>query len=366
MKYFFLILLWLISAIANAQAKDSLKKNDAIPKTIAKTLKDSLPLKNDSTSKNDTIPKAAISVDLSDSLIKKIDSLQRALLILQEKDSGITKKDFIRKHIVIPEPNDSILKSMDTYARAVVKVPIKDSVFNNQQSGNAKSLLTAGGSINQKPEILSGGFIDFVQTGQMNASARLMRLYIGEPGKFQVPVSIYTGVSANSLSAYRQNEDFVLNLINPGSGIFNMCFDGTNKLAGIKTKVTSLQLQYQVGFRFLSVYDRRLFKNSTFFNAIGSLGLTFVTGAWEKNKANNIGVFWLNVRGLCSNNPPSVINSILEEKVIQNLLGYSVGMGIEISQATNVKIFYFRFLNNRSIAAFTPPFIQLSFNYSMR
>jgi len=217
-----------------------------------------------------------------------------------------------------------------------------------------------------KPEILSGGFIDIVQNGQMNASARLFRLYIGEPGKFQVPVSVYTGVSANGFSNNPQNQDFVLTLINPGSGIFNMSFDGNNKLLGLKGKITTLQLQYQAGFRFLNIYNKNIFKNTTFFNTIGGVGLTFVTGAWERNKANNIGVFWLNLRALYSNNPPSVLNDIFLIPVIQNLLAYSAGMGIEISQSLNVKVFYFHFLNNRDITAFTQPFLQLSFNYSLR
>src|SRR5688500_15120178 len=104
-----------------------------------------------------------------------------------------------------------------------------------------------------KPEILSGGFIDFAQNGQMNASARIFRLYIGEPGRFQIPVAVYTGVSANNFSANRENEDIILHLINPGTGIFNMSFDGIKPVIGKKSKITSLQLQYQAGFRFLSV-----------------------------------------------------------------------------------------------------------------
>jgi hypothetical protein len=221
-------------------------------------------------------------------------------------------------------------------------------------------------SLPGKPEILSGGFIDFVQNGQMSASARLFRLYIGEPGKFQVPVSIYTGVTANNLSAGRQNEDFVFNLVNPGAGIFNLGFDGTSRLAGKKTKITALQLQYQTGFRLLSAYDRRLYKNTPFFSVLGGLGLTFVTGAWERSKATNVGVFWFNIRSIVSNNPPGIINATLQDTVSQNMVCYSAGMGIEISQTMNIKVFYFRFLNNRDIATFKPPFLQLSFNYSLR
>jgi hypothetical protein len=36
----------------------------------------------------------------------------------------------------------------------------------------------------QKPEILTSGFIDIVNNGQVNASARFIRLMIGETDKF--------------------------------------------------------------------------------------------------------------------------------------------------------------------------------------
>jgi hypothetical protein len=217
-----------------------------------------------------------------------------------------------------------------------------------------------------KPEILSGGFIDILQNGQMNASARLFRLYIGEPGKFQLPVSVYTGVSANNFSNSPASEDILLTLINPGTGIFNMCFDGNTKLTGGRKKLTTFLLQYQAGLRFLSAYNRISLVNTTFFNLVSGAGFTFITGAWEKNKTTNLGAFWLNLRALYSNSPRAILKDFFAAPIATDMFGYSAGMGIEISQALNVKVFYFRFLNNQEIAAFTQPFLELSFTYSVR
>jgi hypothetical protein len=50
----------------------------------------------------------------------------------------------------------------------------------------------------KQPEIFTSGFIDIINNGQVNASARFIRLYIGEPGKLAVPISLYTGVSSNN------------------------------------------------------------------------------------------------------------------------------------------------------------------------
>src|SRR5262245_48500277 len=91
-----------------------------------------------------------------------------------------------------------------------------------------------------KPSILSGGFIDLIQTGQVNASARLFKLYIGERNKFQLPISIYTGVSANNFSRDQSESTIVSALINPVAGIFNMYIDGVNRIFGGDNKITSL------------------------------------------------------------------------------------------------------------------------------
>jgi hypothetical protein len=217
-----------------------------------------------------------------------------------------------------------------------------------------------------KPEIFSGGFIDIVQNGQMNTSARLFRLYIGEPGKWQLPVSIYSGVSANQFSMYRENEDIIAGIINPGAGFFNMSLDGHHHLFGRKAGTTTLQLQYKSAFRFLSAFDTNLYRNTSFYNLITGLGFSLLTGAWEKNKMENLGVFWLNLRALYSANPKPALKNLLGTGISPGIWGYSIGMGIDISQALNIRAFYFRVLNNLSFASFREPVLQLSFNYSFR
>lgn len=217
-----------------------------------------------------------------------------------------------------------------------------------------------------RPEILSGGFIDIIQNGQMNASARLLKLYIGEPGRFQVPVSVYTGVSANNTGNNKINEELVHNFINPGTGFFNISFDGSNRLAGHRDKLTSLQLQYMAGMRILSATNYLTQKAVSVFNNIETLGISFVTGAWEKNKTGNMGVFWLNGRAIFSVSPQNVLDDIFNPAIKNNMLGYSLGMGIEISQAVNIKLFYYRYQTRQKTQSFDPPFFQASFNYSLK
>lgn len=84
-----------------------------------------------------------------------------------------------------------------------------------------------------KPEIFTSGFIDIVNNGQVNASARFIRLYIGEPGKFAIPVSFYGGVSNNTFQNNspgtvfsKSNSHLVNQYINPLSGLINISIEG--------------------------------------------------------------------------------------------------------------------------------------------
>jgi hypothetical protein len=234
---------------------------------------------------------------------------------------------------------------------------LKDSVLLKADSVKINGL---------KSEILSGGFIDIAQNGQMNASARLFRLYIGEPGKWQLPVSLYSGVTADNFSMDRGDEELCLQLINPGAGIFNLSIDGNNCLIGAGRKFTSFRLQYQAGFRFLSVFNSVQYRNFIFYNLVSGLGLMIATGAWEKGKTGNMGICWLSFRALYSGSPPLSLKEFIEEKIKTDMIGYSIGLGIDISQALNIRAFYFRYISNRNIEMFLKPLLQLSFNYSLK
>jgi hypothetical protein len=213
--------------------------------------------------------------------------------------------------------------------------------------------------------ILTGGSLDFLQTGQVNASARVFRLSIGEPGKFRLPVSVYTGVSANHFSSAGIDDNNASTLINPGAGILNIHIDGGERITGKET-LTSLHANYQFGIRWISLYSQPANRQITFFNLITGAGLTFITGAWESDSESSPGIFWLNARGLYAYSPVSALKTLFPDAMAHHLLGCSGGMGIELSEALDIKLFYFHFLNNRQPEAFRRSFLQLSFNYSTR
>lgn len=115
----------------------------------------------------------------------------------------------------------------------------KKIIQNNLNTYPQKDLVT---NIPQKLELFNSGFIDFQNSGQMNASARVFKLFIGDPKKFSLPISVYSGVSGNNINTgnatHKGSEQMVLGLINPLGGIFNLSIDNITSLTRKKKLLT--------------------------------------------------------------------------------------------------------------------------------
>jgi hypothetical protein len=229
----------------------------------------------------------------------------------------------------------------------------------------------------QKPEIFTNGFIDIMNNGQVNASARFIRLFIGEPGRFAIPLSLYSGVSANNFQDQPSpggqiSNDYLVNAyINPLSGLINISSDGL--FYPVKTnKITKTGLLYHFGERVLTGYktgavtDPQTGEPANFLNSFATAGLYFQTAAWERSNIKNAGIFWLVIRyHICYTNPAQIKDFL--PGIITNgvYTGYSLGVGVEINNLINLKAIYYKYIKKPEID-YSLPIYQFSFNYSMR
>ncbi len=222
----------------------------------------------------------------------------------------------------------------------------------------------------KKPELFNSGFIDFQNSGQMNASARVFKIYIGEPKKFMLPVSVYSGVSGNNYNTgnninSRGSEQMILGLINPMSGMFNLSTDNTFRFKRKAKSLTGFSFVYQLGEKMISGQQAITLKSFNFFSTYANSGLLFQTGAWEKDKEKNMGVFWVLLRYhvvQTSNTFFKLSGYPPDNKMFK---GYSIGMGIEINNVLNIKSYYYRYINPGA-DIFDIPIFQLTFNYNMK
>lgn len=229
-----------------------------------------------------------------------------------------------------------------------------------------------------KPEILTSGFIDIINNGQVNASARFIRLYIGEPGKFAIPLSIYSGVSSNnfqngqSAMINRSNDQLVTNFINPLSGLANLSIDGVIFFGRKHQKYTRAGILYHFGERILTgqkagpLTDPSTGKPVNFLNSFVATGFYFQTGAWERNNSRNVGIFWMAIRYIsCYTNPSQLKEFLAAIETNGKYYGYSIGWGVEINSLVNIKVLYYKYTKKPEID-YSLPIYQFSFNYSMK
>jgi hypothetical protein len=228
------------------------------------------------------------------------------------------------------------------------------------------------------PEIFTSGFIDIINNGQVNASARFIRLYIGEPGKFAIPLSLYAGVSNNNFQnqnntagPFRNNDHLVNQYINPLSGLVNISVDGVVYFKQAQ-KASKTGFLYHIGERVLTGYragpasDLKTGKPTNFLNSFLTLGLYFQTGAWERNDAKNVGIFWLALRYIgCYTNPKQIKDFLPDINTNGIYHGYSAGFGVEINSLVNLKVLYYKYIKRPEIEYFLPIY-QFSFNYALK
>jgi hypothetical protein len=229
-----------------------------------------------------------------------------------------------------------------------------------------------------KSEVLNAGFFDLMNNGQVSTSARILRIAVGDPKKFSVPLCIYGGVSNNALagSSYnnygKQSNDHLINqFITPLSGLINFSIDEL-KMFGKAKSISRFGCVYQFGERILTGVRSGaanlylLGKPYNFLNSYAVSGLYFQTGAWEKSNEKNMGICWLVVRlHLCYTKPSELKVFMPDIKTNGLYTGYSAGMGIDISSVLNMKLMYYRYLKAPEIY-YSLPIYQFSINYSMK
>jgi hypothetical protein len=225
------------------------------------------------------------------------------------------------------------------------------------------------------PEIFASGFMDIINNGQVNASARVIRLFIGEPGKWVVPLSVYSGVSANNFqmgAVLRTNEQLVNNFINPLSGLANISAEGILYFKPKSIKRTKAGIIYQFGERVLTAFKTGAGNNVqmgspvNFLNSYAAPGLYFQTGAWERNNAKNTGITWLALRWVACYSRKKTVQEFLPGMETNGFYqGYSIAWGVEINNLANLKILFYKYTSAPE-AKYSPPIYQFSFQYALK
>jgi hypothetical protein len=200
-----------------------------------------------------------------------------------------------------------------------------------------------------RTQLFSAGFIDVMNSGQTNSGAKVLRLNIGEPQVFCVPLSLYCGVSNNTVQnssspALKSNEHLITQYINPLSGLLNVALEDI-LFRPKSNSNTKFGFSYQLGERLLtgiridSINKQPVYTTINFLNTYLGIGPYFQTQAWERDKPSKIGVFWIASRIHWTRTGINQLHNFIPTLQSNGIYtGYSLGFGVYISKAVDVKV----------------------------
>lgn len=215
-------------------------------------------------------------------------------------------------------------------------------------------------------QFLKNGFLDLLTDGSVQASARILRINIGEYDKFYLPLYIYSGVSENTFGSSKLNRSTVSSLLNTAGGLLNFSFNGLQKIAESSSGDTRLKFAYQFGGRMINGKDTITKDNLNFFNALGNAGLFFQTNAWPDNDPKNKGVFYIQAKATGTSSSPEKLKRVFGDMKDNFFWGYTLDAGIEINKVINLKVGLYQFVNNQGIEAIKKPTVKFSLDYTLK
>jgi len=213
--------------------------------------------------------------------------------------------------------------------------------------------------------ILQSGFVDVNTFGDMQSSAQLLKIRIGEPGVFSVPLIFYTGVTGSPLGEDKTNQSMISNVLNPISGTFNGSFDAQFKIASLdKYKYTKFKGSIQGGAKVMNGKDSLTNEKISFVSAFANAGLRFQTGAWSSADTSNMGHFWVQAKGFFNYTQDDVMNRLFLGTLDPFQYGFQIDAGIFINKVINLKLNYSNFLNSNSNPLTDKALFKFSIDYT--
>lgn len=189
------------------------------------------------------------------------------------------------------------------------------------------------------PEWLSQGLFDVVASGQIQTAASIVKIHIGEPGVFHIPLYLMTGTTSSPLGTDSGNEATVWDLISQTGGLLAVAANGSRLLTSSTSGITNLKVGFSASGKLISGQNQMTGDRDFFGGGYLDAGLIFQTGAWEGDGGyEEGGVFWMQARysyGLASQ---TTLDELFGPTVAERPHGVRLDGGIYIKDRVNIKV----------------------------
>jgi len=224
----------------------------------------------------------------------------------------------------------------------------------------------AAAGTEKKVDLFSKGLIDYGFSGQVQASAQAVKINIGEPQGFYVPIYLLVGATNGDIGSEKLNKSTVLSMINSTGGLLNLSTNFYVKLLESNSGITNLRFTSQLGGKLVTGRDSLSSDGKATPMGFLEAGLFFQTGAWEADAGyEEGGIFWLQARYAIMSMAKDDLKSYFGEAVNQLPAGPKIEMGILIKNKVNIKLSYFKAVSGERIPTLNDGQFRLALDYSV-
>lgn len=221
-------------------------------------------------------------------------------------------------------------------------------------------------SLNRSVRLAERTMAEFVTAGQLTLTGQLVRLCLGEPKVFTLPLYFLVGADAAATGQPSAEERSTASLLLPTAGSFNLQITNANRLWAAGS-YTELSVAYQAGVRY-----NRLPKAAAADQSEPTLsgdldaGLRFQTGAWDlDDPEGKAGVLWVQVKmGLHLVSDEDLVSAY--GVAARNPSSLSIEGGIEIEDRISLKGSWSKVLNNDGVAGLKHDVVKLGVEVKAR
>lgn len=218
----------------------------------------------------------------------------------------------------------------------------------------------------QGVELFGRGLLDYGFEGQLQATTQFLKINIGEPNKFFIPVYLLIGATSGDFGKEQLNKNTIMSLISPSGGLLNLNGNLYFRIFGKDDAVTSLKFNSMIGAKLIT--GRNLVNNEALIKpvAFADPGLYFQTGAWSPEDGyKKGGIFWLQAKYALFAMDKSGLSEYFGATANSVPQGVRLEMGIFVERRVNIKLSYFKASAGKNIPTLNDGQFRLALDYSV-
>jgi hypothetical protein len=234
---------------------------------------------------------------------------------------------------------------------------------------NAKRRVAIPGFCDQAFTFLGQGAVELLTNGEAQAQTQLLKLCIGDPAKFSLPLLLYASATGTAVGSPEKNDASASALLTPFGGTLNLSFQNqhTLPLFTYPGSITALRVVYQAGGKLVNGESSGSQTASTAtLVGFGNVGLLFQTGAWNESTPGNMGAFWLKGTLGASAASGSSMREIFGSSAKSYVTEYGLYLGLQINGVIDIKSGVTHELSNHSVPVLEKYLVNFSVDYSRK